>query len=466
MIGHKLYLLLSKLNTAERKCLFLRSHKTDDKRYKQFVFLMGKKGNSSIEFQSRLEKIKKELATNKTSEKEMQNNLRRFVDFCIKEIESLKIELFVKSNFKIRNYLLSEIYDHSSTRETHEDYLNKLNKFSDEKDFWFKNYYISKMSTLKLRSQKSTDLDEWKTLLIKQKKIVQEQYQQEITSVYDKISASFIDDKRSIDLLEGELKTEDDLLLQIALAKNNIVKASMYLTLARFFFKNETKFSEYTNSAVKLIDNDLSKEAIIIKRKLHFATFLQSFHFNHPYEKTKEHIKQVVEINKQLDMEDDKSTFYLFLLQLIKKDNSGKLNYFTCDFNNYFKNDSTLYLKDFLIALDFFQNKNFKAAKRILTNLSYVDNPYLSSWARLLEIVINYKQGNMEFAGTLLKNEIKRMELNKNRIFSMNSNLKILKNLSDKLLNKTPTVFNNVNTNKTILTIYHQLLVDEINKKN
>jgi hypothetical protein len=464
MIGHKLYLLLSKLTTAERKCLFLRSHKTDDKRYKQFVFLMGKKGNSSNDFQSSLEIIKKELATNKTSEKEKQDNLRRFVDFCIKEVENLKIELFVKANFKLRNYLLSEIFDHSSTRETHEDYLNKLDKFSDDNDFWIKNYYISKMSALKLRSQKVTDLDEWKTLLIKQKKIVQEHYQQEIASVYDKISASFIDDKRSIDLLEGELKTEDDLLLQIALAKNNVVKASMYLTLARFFFKNEIKFNEYTNSALKIIENDLSKEAIIIKRKLHFASFLQTFHFNHAYDKTKEHIKQVVEINKKLDMEDDKSTFYLFLLQVIKKDKTGALNYFTCELNNYFINDSTLYLKDFLIALDFFQNKNFKASKRILTNLSYVDNPYLASWARLLEIVINYKQGNDDFASTLLKNEIKRMDSNKNRIFSMNSNLKILKDLSDKLLSKTPSVFNNVNTQKTNLTIYHQLLFEELNK--
>jgi hypothetical protein len=165
-------------------------------------------------------------------------------------------------------------------------------------------------------------------------------------------------------------------------------------------------------------------------------------------------------------MEDDKSTFYLFLLQVIKKDTSGALNYFTCDLNNYFINDSTLYLKDFLMALDFFQNKNFKAAKRILTNLSYVDNPYLASWARLLEIVINYKQGNEDFAVSLLKNELKRMDLNKNRIFSMNSNLRLLKELSDKLLTKTPSIFSKLNTAKTIFTPYHQLLFVEINKQN
>ena len=167
MIGQKLFLVLSRLSTAERKFFFLRAKKTEDKRFKQFVFLLGKKGFSTAEFQTSLDIIKKEIATNNSNEKEMQDALRRFIDFCIKEVENLKIELYIKSNFKTRNFILSEIYDHSSSREIHEDYLNKLDKFSDEKDFWLKNYYVTKMSAIKLRSQKLSDLEEWKSLLIK-----------------------------------------------------------------------------------------------------------------------------------------------------------------------------------------------------------------------------------------------------------------------------------------------------------
>jgi hypothetical protein len=396
----------------------------------------------------------------------MQDALRRFIDFCIKEVENLKIELYIKSNFKTRNFILSEIYDHSSSREIHEDYLNKLDKFSDEKDFWLKNYYVTKMSTIKLRSQKLSDLEEWKSLLIKQKKLVQENYQHEIASVYDKISASFIDDKRSIDLLEGELKTEDDLLLQIALAKNDLVKASLYLTLARFFFKNEAKFKEYTNSSLKLLANQSEKEALIIKRKLHFASFLQSFHFNHSYSETLNHIKQVLEINKKFDLEDDKSVFYLFFLQLLKTDHSGEINVFETGYDAYFSHESTLYLKEFLQAFEFFSTNNYKSAKRLLTNLSYIDNPYLASWARLIEIVTNYKQGNTDFAETLLKSELKRMDSNKNRIFSMNSNLRLLKELSDRLLAKTPVLLKTINTEKTKYTLFHQLLSNELKNKN
>jgi len=466
MIGQKLFLVLSRLSTAERKFFFLRAKKTEDKRFKQFVFLLGKKGFSTAEFQTSLDIIKKEIATNNSNEKEMQDALRRFIDFCIKEVENLKIELYIKSNFKTRNFILSEIYDHSSSREIHEDYLNKLDKFSDEKDFWLKNYYITKMSTIKLRSQKLSDLEDWKSLLIKQKKLVQENYQHEIASVYDKISASYIDDKRSIDLLEGELKTEDDLLLQIALAKNDLVKASLYLTLARFFFKNEAKFKEYTNSSLKLLANQSEKEALIIKRKLHFASFLQSFHFNHSYSETLNHIKQVLEINKKFDLEDDKSIFYLFFLQLLKTDHSGEINVFETGYDAYFSHESTLYLKEFLQAFEFFSTNNYKSAKRLLTNLSYIDNPYLASWARLIEIVTNYKQGNTDFAETLLKSELKRMDSNKNRIFSMNSNLRLLKELSDRLLAKTPVLLKTINTEKTKYTLFHQLLSNELKNKN
>jgi len=466
MIGQKLYLILSRLSTAERKFFFLRSKKTDDKRFKQFVFLLGKKGFSTAEFQTSLEKIKKEIATNNSSEKEMQDTLRRFIDFCIKEVENLKIELYIKSNFKTRNFILSEIYDHSSSREIHEDYLNKVDKFTNEKDFWLKNYYVTKMSALKLRSQKLSDLEDWKALLMKQKKLVQENYQEEIAAVYDKISASFIDDKRSIDLLEGELKTEDDLLLQIAIAKNDVVKASLYLTLARFFFKDEQKFKEYTNTSLKLLANHEEKNALIIKRKLHFASFLQSFHFNHSYNETLNHINQVIDINKKFDLEDDKSVFYLFLLQLLKTDHSGKLNYFESNPDVYFVNESTNYLKEFLQAFEFFLSKNYKSAKRLLANLSYIDNPYLASWARLVEIITNYKQGNTDFAEGLLKSELKRMDSNKNRIFSMNSNLRLLKELSDRLLPKTPLLLKNINTEKTKYTLFHQLLDNELKSKN
>jgi hypothetical protein len=101
---------------------------------------------------------------------------------------------------------------------------------------------------------------------------VQNHYQHEIAYAYDRISASFLDDKRSIDLLDGELKTEDDVLLQIAIANDSQVKASLYLTLARFFFRDEVKFEECIESAKELIKNNND----IRMKDLHLR-FIQKF---------------------------------------------------------------------------------------------------------------------------------------------------------------------------------------------
>jgi hypothetical protein len=466
MIGQKLYFLISDLDTSERKYLFLRGKKTEDKRYKPFISLLGKKGNSTAEFQDALDKIKDVISPAKSNEKDKSDAIRRFIDFCIKEIENLKIEIYSKSNSKIRNYILAEIYDNSKTREVNEDYLEKLNKQTDKKDYWLKNYYLTKSASLKLRSQTTKDLDEWKRLIIEHKKLVQSHYQQEITHAYDRISASFLDDKRSIDLLEGEVKTEDDVLLQIVISNDTHVKASLYLTLARFFFRNEAKFKEYIDSAKELMKNYTDRESEILLRKIAFASFLHAFHFNHEYSKIKNLIETVIKINLKFDLEDHKSYFYLFLIQILQDDKKGDLNYFKSDIKKYFAIKTTDYLLEFLEAINFFKQKNYKSSKRILSNLSYTDNPYLASWARLLEIVINQKQGNSDFAETLLKSELKRMDQNKNRIFSINSNLKLMKELCNVLNIKIPATLKILNTEKTTLSSFHLLLSNELKNKS
>lgn len=146
MIGQKLYFLLADLTTSERKYLFVKGKKSEDKRYASFITLLGKKRGSTADFQDALHKVKNQIAPGKSGDKEKSDTIRRFIDFCIKEIENLKIELYSQSNGKLRNYILAEVYDTSKTREVNEDYLKKLNKQTDDKDFWLKNYYITKTS--------------------------------------------------------------------------------------------------------------------------------------------------------------------------------------------------------------------------------------------------------------------------------------------------------------------------------
>ena len=83
-----------------------------------------------------------------------------------------------------------------------------------------------------------------------------------------------------------------------------------------------------------------------------------------------------------------------------------------------------------------------------------------------MEIVINKKLGNSDFAETLLKSELKRMDQNKNRIFSINSNLKLMKELCNVLNIKIPATLKILNTEKTTLSSFHLLLSNELKNKS
>ena len=143
MLGNKLLQVLKDLNTSERKLLIYRAKRSEDKRLKQFIRLLGEPNQSSAEFQESLMIVKNNISSKGQTEKIKNDQLRRFIDFCIKEIEDLKIENYSKSHPAIRNYILSDVYNKSNTRYIYQDYLLKLNfstknsKFKRDLYFYF-----------------------------------------------------------------------------------------------------------------------------------------------------------------------------------------------------------------------------------------------------------------------------------------------------------------------------------------
>ena len=96
MLGNKLLQLIKDLNTSERKLLIYKAKRSNDKRLTQIIRLLGEPNQSSAEFQESLMIVKNSISTKGQSEKIKNDLLRRFIDFCIKEIEDLKIENYSK----------------------------------------------------------------------------------------------------------------------------------------------------------------------------------------------------------------------------------------------------------------------------------------------------------------------------------------------------------------------------------
>lgn len=466
MLGQKLYNLILELNTSERKLLFYIAKRSDDKRHKQFVLLLGSKQQSAADFQHNLSLIKTQLSSKSHSEKEKNDFLRRFIDFCIKEIEDLKIEHFTKSHPEIRHYILSAAYNKVNTKAIYQDYLSKLGTYTkEENDYWLRSYFLTKMANIKLLNQTEDDFQDWRQLVSQQINLLQDFYQKEISNVYEKIASSFVDDKNSLSHFNADYLKEDYIVKQMELAKSPKVKATFYLALSRFNIDDEVKYPIYSSEAIRLIKNTPDLEADFIRRKVFFASFLHTFHFSHSYTVIKKLLTKILVLNEKNNTIEPKIYFYLFLLQIINDDKDGEVNVYTDNnVRKYFSDEGSLYFYNFLEALEYFKSHDYKNAKRIISNLSFINNPYIASWSRCLEIVINYNQKNFDLTDNLIKKEIKRLINQTNRFFTINSSIVLIVKMSKLLDNKTPKLFQDIYLKTTKLSPIHQFIIDSLNK--
>lgn len=466
MLGNKLIQLINDLNISERKLLIYKAKSSNDKRMKQLVKLLGQNNQSTAEFQDSLMLVKNSISSKSQSEKIKNDQLRRFIDFCIKEIEDLKIENYSRSNPAIRNYILSNIYNKIDTRYIYQDYLQKLNSsIKNSNEFWIKNYYINKMASLKLLSQTDEDFKEWRNLLATQIKLVQDYYYEEIANVYTKIGASYVDDKTTLEKFDAKYLNQDYILKQIELVQSLKVKANLYLALARLNFEDEIKYPMYSSEAIRIIKNINDEEADLIRRRVYFASFLHVFHFDHPYPIIKKLLLKIIAFNEKTEFEEPKIFFYLFLLQIIKDDKEGIINVYKVNPKKHFTDPEFQYFFNFLEALEYYKSDDFKSAKRILSNLSFINNPYVASWSRCLEIVINYQQGDMDLTESLVNKELKRLAQHTNRIFTINSSIVFMVEIAKKLNIKVSKTFTEISL-KTIKTSpIHQFITNSIKNK-
>jgi hypothetical protein len=463
MLGNRLLLLIKELNVSERKLLIYKAKGSNDKRMKEFIRLLGNPNQSTSDFQDSLSIVRNHISNKNQSEKIKNDQLRRFIDFCVKEVEDLKIENYSKSNPAIRNYILSNVYNKIDTRYIYQDYLVKLNTSSkNSNEFWFKNYYINKMASLKLLSQTDEDFKAWRNLLSSQIKLVQEYYYEEIANVYTKIGASYVDDKTTLEQFDAKYLNQDYILKQIELVQSPKVKANLYLALARFNIEDEIKYPMYSSEAIRIIKNVNDNDADLIRRRVFFASFLHVFHFDHPYPIIKKLLLKIIAFNEKSEFEEPKMFFYLFLLQIINDDKEGSLNVYKINPKKYFTDAEFMYFFNFLEAVEFYKSEDFKSAKRILSNLSFVNNPYIASWSRCLEVAVNYRQGDMDLTESLINKELKRLAMHSNRIFTINSSIVFMVKMAKALNVKVSKNFQEIHLKTIKISPIHQFMINSI----
>ncbi len=189
------------------------------------------------------------------------------------------------------------------------------------------------------------------------------------------------------------------------------------------------------------------------------------FHFNHPYPVIKKLLLKIIAFNEKTQFEEPKIFFYLFLLQIVKDDTEGAINVYKLNPKKYFTDPEFLYFFNFLEALEYYKSDDFKSAKRILSNLSFINNPYVASWSRCLEVAVNYRQGDMDLTESLINKELKRLALNSNRIFTINSSVVFMVKMAKMLNVKVSKTFIEISMKTIKISPIHQFMLDSIKNK-
>ncbi len=430
MVGKKLHYLIIELTASEKRLLYNASKNSNDKRDEVFIQLIKLNPTSRKDYECALSEISNQLNPVEIEEKERNKNLRRFVDFAAKRIENMKLAQLCANNQKIRNYLLAKVYPKNERNDLNERYYDKAYKESGN-DYWVKVNYKNDQLEHVYKSQLIKDSNLWRGLIKEKETLLSNYYQREMASLIHDISRSYVDDPRSITDNDYQFKSSQDLEPLIAIAPGNVEKIIFRLAQARFEFKNNETFRKHLNEAESLYSLGVKKERdqVHLRRDILFLKFLHGFSNGSDWKQLEIWMSEVVEIDDDNNNWDPKMLFYLFLMYAIIGKDSSSLK---AKYSRAFEKENAQYLLEFTDAVFYISEGDHKSAKRILTEIAYCNNPYISLWSRLLEITVNYNQGNIRFAENLVARAKRQLKLEENRLFTIPSCIVFLNLICEK----------------------------------
>ena len=97
--------------------------------------------------------------------------------------------------------------------------------------------------------------------------------------------------------------------------------------------------------------------------------------------------------------------------------------------------------------------------------MSFINNPYVASWSRCLEVAVNYIQGDLDLTENLIIKELKRLSSNSNRIFTINSSVVFMVKMAKTLNIKVSKNFMEISLKTVKISPIHQFMIDSIENK-
>lgn len=464
MKGKNLYMLLQDLDKSEKHKILNTCKRSGDKRHGLLYNLIKKSPKQKQQFQNLLEQISDDLFDKQVSTpKDVQEKdkiIRRFVDFSVKEIEGQKLREYLMSDQLIRNYLLSRIYQKPDTQPLFRNYLSKTRSFANKQDDpLIRGYCIDHEIIQKGKSQKKRDQIEIRDLLLEKNNLIQSEYHNKLSEVYNVLSGLFLNDKDIVLELENLMLEDSEIDALVKLSSGNPVAIEYKIAQSRFNFEDEQQLNKYISEAESLLEQCEGSEEQIekLQRRIMFLKMIDGFHYGADLTQLQAWADEVVALDKKYNHQKSLAAFYQLLIRLLNGVNPEEvLDQIEVYAAQYFEEENQ-YMVEFLQAYSYFLQHDFKRSLRLLNNLSYAPNFYIAIWSRLLEIRIHCEKENFSLCESLVERANRQMNVNKGKLFTYNSNAATLVKFSRMLGMRVPKLLDAYSDQEHVSPIHRVL---------
>jgi hypothetical protein len=417
MKGKSLFLLINELNKAERHQLLNTCKRSGDKRHNSLYQLVKRSTGVKDTFEQLLDQCAKPLYGNHKSEGDQDKIQRRFIDFSIKEIESIKLRNFLAEDQLLRHYLLMRIYEGKGDETIEGRYLEKTGELAIKgQERVFEAIYLDRKIAHTSRTHTKKEIFNLRDLLVQKNQLIQKDYHCELARIYDLLSFLNFEDKESVSSLKELILSDEEVNALVTLASGSPEEVDYLVARARFSFYKQDEFNHLIQpalAAVKKIRNEREKERLV--RKIAFVRTLNAFQFG-------AEPAVLLELSEPLKTSPNgKEVFYFHLFRILDLHHRKKPLPEAREINKLKMEAENEFRTQFLLALIAFLHKDYGQSLRKLNELAYSTNFQLATWSRMMEFRIHMIKGNYSLCDSLGGRITRHFQGNKGKEFTLDS---------------------------------------------
>jgi hypothetical protein len=431
MVGIKLLHLYRELSLSQKNEIRIRCSNKTDKRFLILFQLLNFKCENSEDL---IPELKRLIDKQWPGSKDNEQKFRRLSLFISEQFEIILIEHFLSENSALKNSLIVRSIEQKGNLSLIKHYYEKLYKEASEKNHTgLKIQGLHGKIRMNYASQVESELNEALRANEELLTILNEDYQKRMVDYFYQCSNIYLEQNHL--LIHKKEKLNGDILNYLSILENPILRASLFLSLAKLNYDNEmlSQLLESAKDELKKADN-LDREYEDILRKIKFLELRLNFFSGKNLDFLLSLSEKVVDSFDKYSIINNNLLFYR-LLFLILNSEYDKVDEFLNEKSLFFQGESKIH-KLFLQALYFERIGETKKSTKILNEIMYSENYLVAVFSRLLFLKILISKEKSSLLSSSIESAKRVISKNKNNQLGQKGHLFALHFFKQKSQNK------------------------------